>query len=112
MFPEFFGDDLNYLNRVREYLQLRCEIEIDPNNVNLQAMESVQAYFINEQKPHTFDPYEKENVISVSEQQFENVCNTMEDQGSHKPKELTEFEFYHKLRFYEKKFKAKADAAK
>lgn len=77
----------------------------------MKAMESVQAYFLNEQKPKTFDPYDTHNVLMVSEVQFENVCNTMEDQGSTSPKKMTEFEFYHKLRFYEKKFKSKSDAA-
>jgi hypothetical protein len=47
-----------------------------------------------------------------SEMAFEEVVNTMEDQGSFNPKQLTEFEFYNKLQFYRKKFKTMKDATK
>jgi hypothetical protein len=46
----------------------------------------------------------------ANELAFEEVINTMEDQGSFNPKKLTEFEFYNKLQFYRKKFKTMKDA--
>jgi hypothetical protein len=55
-----------------------------------------------------FDPYEAKNVLRVAELGFEDTVVVMEEQGISRPKDLSEFEFYSKLRFYEKKFKETA----
>lgn len=75
-------------------------------------MEAIEAFFLDEQKPQVFDPYEKNNVLMESERQFEELANTMEDNGSFNPKQLTEFEWYGKVVYYDKKFKAMSDIKK
>lgn len=89
---------------------IKCQLAIEPNNDKLQQLETLTRYFIEQQAPNKFDPYEAENVLMGSEVAFEDVINTMEDQGSFNPKKLTEFEFYNKLQFYRKKFKTMKDA--
>ena len=53
--------------------------------------------------PRVLDPHNPENVIKASEESFEDVCTVMQENGVVNPKDLTEFEFYSKLRYYEKK---------
>jgi hypothetical protein len=89
---------------------VKCQLAVEPDNDKLQAYEVLTRYFIDQQKPSKFDPYDNENVLMGSELAFEEVVNTMEDQGSFNPKQLTEFEFYNKLQFYRKKFKTMKDA--
>lgn len=55
-------------------------------------------------KPKNFNPYDPENIIKVAEESFEDICTVMEENGVAEPKALTEFEFYSKLRFYNKKY--------
>jgi hypothetical protein len=103
---------MNYLDKIREYLLIKCELAIQPDNEKLQQLEVLQRYFLDQDKPNKFDPYDQDNVLMTGELNFEDVCNTMEDQGSFSPKKLTEFEFYNKLQFYKKKFKTQKDATK
>lgn len=105
-FPEFFGDDLNHLNKLREYLIIRCRVLEDLSEEDRKQMDLLHAYFSDNTKPMKFNPFEPENILSVSEMQFEDMVATMEDQGVSTAKKLTEYEFYTRIKFYQKKFKA------
>lgn len=100
------------MDKAREYLLVKCQLAIEPDNEKLKAYEAITKYFIDQQSPNKFDPYDNDNILMSNEVAFEDVINTMEDQGSFNPKKLTEFEFYNKLQFYRKKFKTMKDAAK
>ncbi len=63
-------------------------------------------------KPMSFNPIDPANVLISAENSFEEVCATLQENGVNEPKQLTEFEFYSRLRYYEKKFKAQKDAGK
>ncbi len=78
---------------------------MEPTDEKIKMLLSIQEYFLNEQKPLNFDPYTPGNVISEGETGLEEICATMEENGVTHPKKLTEWEFYSKLLFYQKKYK-------
>jgi hypothetical protein len=57
------------------------------------------------EKPKCFNPYEPNNVLMSSEESFESICTTLQENGIVDPKRLSEYEFYAKLKYYEKKYK-------
>jgi hypothetical protein len=57
------------------------------------------------EKPKCFNPYDPGSVLMNSEESFENICTTLQENGIVDPKGLSEYEFYSKLKFYEKKYK-------
>jgi hypothetical protein len=73
-------------------------------DVNEELLQ-LEEFFLTSAKPLVFNPYETSNVLRTSELTFEEICTTMQEQGVTDPKKLTEYEFYSKLSFYEKKFK-------
>lgn len=105
-FPEYFIEDLERLDMMREYLEIKCELSIDPKNESLQRLKKIQEYFLLQEKPNKFNPYEPNNVLRSNDLQFEEIMNSLQDFGTQNPKELSEFSFYSTLIFYEKKFKA------
>jgi hypothetical protein len=80
-------------------------MEISPDDIKLKQMEVLQRYFLDQQKPQKFNPYETDNILMQNESNFEEIIATMEDNGTTSAKGLTEYEFYSRLKFYEKKFK-------
>jgi hypothetical protein len=52
-----------------------------------------------------FNPYEPSNVLRTAEMSFEAICTTLSENGVMEPKKLSEFEFYSRLQYFEKKFK-------
>lgn len=55
--------------------------------------------------PRRFDPWDQDNIVMTAERNFEEMCTVLQENGIQQPKELTEFEFYSKMRYYEKKYK-------
>jgi hypothetical protein len=82
-------------------------MKCDPDSVADERWRAINDYFMAEMKPLKFNPYERDNVLMSGEMMFEEICSTMEDNGVQRVKELTEFEFYTRLKYLEKKFKAK-----
>jgi hypothetical protein len=64
----------------------------------------LQRYFILQQKPNKFNPYDEDNILAQMERNFEDTCAVMQENGIANPKALTEFEFYSRLTYYEKKY--------
>jgi hypothetical protein len=78
---------------------------VDPTDELKAQMVKIQGYFLDGQKPQVFNPYDKDNVITGGEVSFEEVCATLEENGVREPKRLSEFEFYAKLQYYQKKYR-------
>lgn len=76
-----------------------------------QQLQSLQQFFLAYAAPDKFDPYEAENILMKSETSFEDIVATMEDNGIHRPKELTEFEFYNRVKYLKNKYKEAAHAS-
>lgn len=79
---------------------------MEPKNKDYrEELLELQRYFILQQKPVKFNPYEDGNLPMELEKNFEEVCAGMEENGIANPKKLTEHEFYSRLMYYEKKYK-------
>ncbi len=65
----------------------------------------VYLYFLGKQAPMKFNPYERDNILRTRELEFMDICSVMEENGTATPHLLTEFQFYSKILYYEKKFK-------
>ena len=65
--------------------------------------EKVMNYFLDNTKPNVFDPDNEENVLFLSDSQTEDLYIGMQENGIPEPKELTVFEFYKRIQYYEKK---------
>lgn len=94
---------MNYLDKYRQYLVLKCEL-YEKGKVS-EEWNDIQEYFLMMSKPLVFNPYESENVLRSAERIFEEIVSTMQEQGITEPKKLSEFEFYSRLMYFEKKFK-------
>lgn len=66
---------------------------------------AIREFFLAAAAPMNFDPYQPDNIIQSSEVVFSQVCTTMQEQGISDPKTLSEWEFYSKLQYFDKKFK-------
>jgi DNA polymerase I-like protein with 3'-5' exonuclease and polymerase domains len=86
---------------LKELLIIKC----DPEDALPDHVEAVNAYFLEEQKPMKLSPHERDNVLITSEMQFAEILAMMEDNGVTNAKGLSEFDFYNRLKFLEKKFK-------
>lgn len=82
----------------------RVNYLLDPSNKLIEAqLHKMEKLFVETQLPYKFRPNEPDNILRVQEAQFEETVNTMEDQGHFDPKNLSEYSFYHKLLFLQKK---------
>lgn len=71
--------------------------------VDAGEFQALMDYFLNEQRPYNFDPYDPGNVLRDREVNFMDMVNSMEDSGAQGAARLTEFAFYSKIRYFEKK---------
>jgi len=75
-------------------------------------LNSVCEFFISRQKPTIFDPNSEESDLIGNDRHFEELAASMEDNGVNSPKNLTVFEFYSRIVYFEKKAKAIEAATK
>lgn len=87
-------------------------MEADPDRDYADRLNVLKEYFLNQNRPHKFNPYEADNILMTLEQTFEELVNTMQENGSIDPKSMTEFEWYSKIRFLDKKYKEMEKARK
>jgi hypothetical protein len=83
---------------MKDYLIAKCE----GNDEKMRKLEEQMM-----QAPKCFDPGSDQNVLIQADASFEDVCTVMQENGVTEPKKLTEYEFYAKLKYYEKRFKPK-----
>ena len=62
-------------------------------------------YFLEVNKPKDFAPYNSDNVLIAQEQEFESMVASLEENGVNNAGNLTVFEFYSRIKFYEKRSK-------
>jgi hypothetical protein len=61
-------------------------------------------YFLEANRPRDFNPY-RENDLIRQESEFENMCSALEENGVSNCSNLTVFEFYSRVKYFEKKSK-------
>ena len=59
-------------------------------------------YFLEANRPKDFNPF-AENVLIVMEQEFESMVAALSENGVVNASELTVFEFYSRIKYFEKK---------
>lgn len=67
-------------------------------------MALLEEFFLAQQAPLTFNPYNADNVVMAGERSFEQVCLNMQEAGLQSPKKMTEFEFYNAILFFQNKY--------
>lgn len=56
--------------------------------------------------PKNLNPADTKNYINTLEISFENICTSLEEAGVVNPKQLSVFEFYAKIRYFETRKKS------
>lgn len=81
--------------------QINYNIDFDPQY--LAEITRHSEWFLDHNKPKNFNPYNKENELIRHEQEFQSMCAALEENGVKDAKELTVFEFYSRISYYDKK---------
>ncbi|HRE52228.1 MAG TPA: hypothetical protein PK339_12450 [Flavitalea sp.] len=102
-FPEYFSDDLQYLDELRQYILLKTEVAAGEKKEEelILAADKLFNY-----KPIVFDPYDPGNALKQGEEQLADMIATLEDNGTTDASSMTEWAFYHRCRYLKKKFAA------
>lgn len=79
---------------------------------NHPLLKQIADYFLNMSKPKCFNPYSEDNILIAEEKEFEEICNSMEDNGVNNVRESTVFEFYAKVQYLEKKIQKMKNVAR
>jgi len=89
-----------------------CNLNIEETEENEKAFNEHYLYFLEKSKPKKFNPFEPDNYLRSMDQEFEESCAVLEENGVFAPKLLTEFEFLSKLKYLEKKYQSLKNATK
>jgi hypothetical protein len=111
-FPGWFGDDIEYLDNLRQYYLLKAELEFEYNDKDAALLNTICDYFLKRHLPMCFNPYDENSVLISGEKDFEDMCYSMEDSGVKNVKESTVFEFYSKVQYLEKKVRRMKEATR
>lgn len=90
---------------------MKVKIALDEAKPTDEQFKEMLQYFMDLQKPYVFDPRDEVNILRKLDTDFEETVNVMEDQSHYEPKNLTEYSYYHKMRFLHKKFKSSENAS-
>ena len=91
---------------MKRYWLLRIELEQGDETV-LTELYKIRDYFLGSMTPKNFDPFDSGNDIIKHDKEFEAMCSSMEEAGMNEAKNLTVFEFYSRIEYFEKKNKPK-----
>lgn len=70
-----------------------------------KVCQNIDEYILSINPPNDFRANSDENVVRGMELSFEKLCASMEEAGIKSPKNLTTFEFYSRLDFFQDKKK-------
>lgn len=89
------------MDRIREYelLKIRKALGEDVDAILIEITE----YFMNRMVPNVFNPYDDACILIEHDNQLENLFISMEENGIHEPKNLSTFEFYKRIQYFEKR---------
>lgn len=104
-FPDWFADDLNYLEKLRNYLKDRIEFELTGDPELIPRLISYRDFFLESSAPKSFNPFNSNNDLVQLDQQFESMAAALEENGIANVSELTIFEFYSRVKYFEKRSK-------
>lgn len=73
----------------------------------MEIIKRVDEYLISLSEPKEFNSSVSENVLNAMDENFENICISLESAGVHQPKKLNTFEFFTRVVYFEKKYAKK-----
>lgn len=105
IFPDKFGDDsANFYYQLARKTRLLCqEIMHGKSPETSEEINLIDRWQIEQSLPKNFDSTDPDNYIKRIELSLESLCTSMEELGVNRPQELTLFQFYTKLIYFEKK---------
>jgi hypothetical protein len=84
--------------------RLQLSLIINGHNARTQELiDQVERWQLALIAPKNFDSMDTDNYIKRIELSFESLCTSMEELGVASPGDLTVFQFYTKLTYFEKK---------
>lgn len=102
-FPKWFSEsDLDYLEKMKKYLLARIEYETTGDVALIPELNRYADYFVEANKPKDFNPF-TENCLIKMEQEFESMAAALAENGIVNATDLTVFEFYSRVKYFEKK---------
>jgi hypothetical protein len=96
---------MNYLDKLKGYLQARIDFELSGDPALLKPLLQYREFFLDANKPKSFNPFNSENDLVQSDNVFESMCAALEESGVVNPSALTIFEFYSRVKYFDKKSK-------
>lgn len=110
--PSFFnsGDNFEFFANVKRKALLLAEEE-ETGVPNVEEMEKIDRYFLEQSKPHNFDADSEENAVLRHDLNYESLCAVLENNGVHSPQNLSTMQFYHRLEYFKKQAAALSSAA-
>ncbi len=89
---------------MKKYLLVRIEYETTGDVALIAELNKYADYFLEINKPKDFNPF-VENCLIKMEQKFESMAAALAENGIVNASELTIFEFYSRIKYFEKKGK-------
>ncbi len=92
---------------MKKYLRAQINYNITEDPQYLTEIIRYSNWFLDHNKPKSFSPMNKENDLIKQEQEFESMCAALEENGVKDAKDMTVYQFYSRIKYYEKKSKNK-----
>lgn len=107
-FPEYFSDDalVNLLAQLQQKNALQLQYLLTEENAILPRVTEIEKHLLSTAAPQNFDLNDPKNAVYQHESAFEALCTQLEDAGAQSVATLSVFSFYHKVRYYDRKFKS------
>jgi len=108
-FPKKYSNvhEMAYLTQLRSKTDILLKRVISGNpGLESEKLDLIERYFIQQNYPKELRAV-ADNVIIEQVNSFELLCTLLEENGIHKPKELTVYEFMAKIDYLEKKYQPK-----
>lgn len=96
---------MNYLEKLKKYLIARVNFELTADPQYMAEIVKHSEYFLESNKPKSFAPYDTNNELIRLEKEFENMSAALSENGIQNASELTVFEFYSRVGYFERKTK-------
>jgi hypothetical protein len=96
---------MNFYDNVRRKLLADIDFLLRDNLNSLDESQKIDMLIAEMISPKKFNNTDPENIVLKQKKAFDDLCTILESHGCVNPKKLTVFEYYSKLKFYEKKKK-------
>lgn len=94
---------MNFYENVRRKLLAEIDFLLRDNLDSLEESKKIDLLIAEMISPKNFTNTDPHNVVLTQKKAFDDLCTILESHGCVAPKKLTVFEYYSKLKFYEKK---------